>query len=272
LARWRREGPLLRWVLIGGAVGVVAIVVAVIAATSSDPPPPLPPDERGPGEARVAWGEPDDGDPRGVVMLIHGGGWERSPTEYQTTKNLGPPLNDEGYATVAIGYDEGEVGFRQIEAVYDKARKRYPGTPICALGISAGANLSLNLAAREPDLDCVIGMATPTDLTTLAEQGGKLAHDQAVAAFGRDRLEEFSPALHADEIQARVLLIAAESDPVVPADQSREFGEASPAAEVDVYPAGDFPVFWAHNGGVEEGANEDVAEQEVAFLDEATKG
>jgi dipeptidyl aminopeptidase/acylaminoacyl peptidase len=261
----------VRWALIGAAVVVVFAGVAILT-TSGDEIGKLPPPERGALGARVDWSEPDEGDPRAVVMLVHGGGWQPSPTEFESQRTLAAPLNKEGYATVAIGYDEGEQGYRQIEAVYAEARERYPRLPICALGTSAGANLSLVLATREPELDCVIGMATPTDLTTLPEQGAEDAYEAAVTAFGRDQLEAFSPALHADEIQAEVLLIAAESDPTAPADQSREFEDVFPEADVLIYPPGDVPVFWAHFGGVEPGANEEVAERELAFLDEATEG
>ena len=86
--------------------------------------------------------------------------------------------------------------------VYNAARQRYPDLPICAVGISAGGNLALNLATREPDLDCVVALSAPTDLTTVARQDpkGEEAYKAAVAAFGKDALVKFSPVRHADAI------------------------------------------------------------------------
>jgi acetyl esterase/lipase len=223
--------------------------------------------------ARVAWGEPTGGDPIGVVMLIHGGGWERDDSGYEEQRENADNFEDRGYVTVAIGYDKGARGFRQVDAIYREARERYPDLPVCASGISAGGHLALMLAAREPELDCVIALAAPTDLTTLAAQdpAGDEGYKAAVDAFGKNQLSRFSPIRYADRIKAKVLLIVAESDPVAVPEQSRELADALPSAELLVLPPGPIPVPWAHFGGVEEGAQNIVIDRGFDFLEEATQ-
>jgi acetyl esterase/lipase len=235
-------------------------------------------DDNGPdsnfGGARVSWGEPANGHPKAVVMLLHGGGWQPSPAGYEGEKKSAPILQDRGYATVAIGYDAGTKGFRQVVAVYKEARRQYPDVPICASGISAGGHLALMLATREPDLSCVMALSAPVDLTTLAEQDpeGEESYEAAVKAFGTRKLATFSPVRYADRIRAKVLLIQAEDDPVVPVEQADELKRALPDAEVLILKTGDIPAVFAHGGGVQEDAQNTVIEREFNFLDQATGG
>jgi dipeptidyl aminopeptidase/acylaminoacyl peptidase len=222
--------------------------------------------------ARVSWGEPDGGDPTAVMMLLHGGGWQRSDSGYEEQKANAKVVQEQGYATVAVGYDAGAKGFQQVVDVYKAARERYPDLPICAVGISAGGNLALNLAAREPDLDCVVSLSAPTDLTTVAQQDpqGEEAYKAAVEAFGKNALVKFSPVRHADQIKAKVLLIAADTDPIVPAAQSRELAQALPGVQLVDLPAGPDQVEWAHFGRVQPDAQQIVIQREFDFLKQAT--
>jgi acetyl esterase/lipase len=235
-------------------------------------------DDNGPdgnfGGARVSWGEPANGHPKAVVMLLHGGGWQPSPAGYEGEKKSAPILQDRGYATVAVGYDAGTKGFRQIVAVYKEARRQYPDLPICASGISAGGHLALMLATREPDLDCVMALSSPVDLTTLGQQDpeNQESYDAAVRAFGTGKLARFSPVRYADRIRAKVLLIQAEDDPLVPVEQADELKRALPDAEVLILPTGDTPAVFAHGGGVQETAQNTVIQREFDFLQQATGG
>jgi acetyl esterase/lipase len=224
------------------------------------------------GGARVSWGEPSGGDPTAVVMLIHGGGWQRSDSGYREQQSNAQYMQQQGYATVAIGYDEGAKGFKQVVDVYKAAHQRYPDLPVCAVGISAGGNLALMLATREPDLACVIALSAPTDLSTVAQQdpSGDEAYRAAVDAFGKNRLATFSPIRYVDKIKARVLLIAADSDPVVPAGQSRELAQALPGAQLLILPSGPDPAEFAHFGGVQSNATNTVIAREFAFLKEVS--
>jgi acetyl esterase/lipase len=222
------------------------------------------------GGARVSWGQPD-GTPAGLVMLLHGGGWQRSDSGYEEQKEAAKALEEEGYTTVAVGYDEGATGFSQVVQVYRTAREHYPNLPICATGLSAGGHLALMLATREPDLTCVVTLSAPTDLTTLGEQDpeGDEAYEAAVTAFGKDQLAKFSPVRYADRIRAKVLMIQAEDDPLDPPGQGQELAQALPAAQFLLLPSGPVPAVWAHGGGVQEDAQDIVIERELEFLKEA---
>jgi dipeptidyl aminopeptidase/acylaminoacyl peptidase len=223
--------------------------------------------------AKVDWGEPSNGDPIALLMLLPGGGWQRNDAEYQGLRQAAKQLQGQGYATVPIEYDAGAKGFSQIEAVYQVARKRYPNLPICVTGLSAGGNLGLMLATREPDLACVSTLAAPTDLTTIAQQDptGDEAYVAAVKAFGPNRLAEFSPVKYASKIQAKVQMFIAETDPLVPVAQGEELKRALPSAQLNVVPPGSVPVPWAHYGGVPEDAQNKVITQELDFIKAATQ-
>jgi acetyl esterase/lipase len=265
---WERLRSPARWVI--GALAAVVVVVLALTAFSKDPPDvDLPPRE--PGEARVSWGEPEEGEPRGVVMLLHGGGWQPSDRGFLQQKENAVTLNDEGYATVAVGYAGGATGFTQVKQVYRQARKRYPNLPICVSGISSGGHLGLMLATQEPDLACVINLSGPVDLTTLAKQDEDAdeGYRAAVAAFGKDALKKYSPIRLADRIKARVLMIVAEDDPVNPVEQADELERALPSAEVLVLPKGPEKLPFAHFGGVEPEAIEVALERELDFLSES---
>jgi acetyl esterase/lipase len=221
---------------------------------------------------RVAWGEPADGKPTGVVMLLHGGGWQPSRSGYQTEKAFAPSLQAQGYATVVVGYSEGAEGFHEVQRIYSQARKRYPGLPICAYGLSAGGHLALMLATREPDLTCVVDLAGPADLTSLNEQGGDEASRMAAEAFGEDELARWSPVRYADRIKAKVLMVLAEDDPVNPVEQGQELTQVLPSAELVVVPPGPAPAVWAHRGGVDPEADRTAIERQRSFIASALNG
>src|SRR4051794_7245807 len=229
--------PAMRVSLLGAAL---LISLAAIGCGGTD----VDINQNGGGHALVSWGKPAGGNPKGVVILLHGGGWQPSQPAYEAEMPTAAQLQRLGYATVVIGYDEGAAGFQEIRRVYSQVGRRYPGLPVCVHGYSAGANLGLMLAAREPDLTCVLGLAAPTDLTTLKQQGDTEAYDLAVKAFGEGQLADWSPVNDARRINAKVLLIAAQTDPTVPVEQSREFAQALPGTQLDVIPAGSTPVSW----------------------------
>lgn len=247
------------------------LILVVIAGCGSDSnsdgegTSPLPHKVAG---APVTWGKPFTGTPKAVVMLIHGGGWQPSPSGYEGEKTAGEALSKEGYATVAIAYDAGAKGFKQIVATYKVARKHYPNLPICANGISAGGHLALMLAIREPDLACVETLAAPTDLTTIAQQdpSGDEGYQAAVRAFGARQLARWSPVRYADKIKAKVLMVIAASDPVDPVAQGQELADALPGAQLMVVPPGPVPVTWAHFGGVQPDAQAQVLKRQLDFL------
>jgi dipeptidyl aminopeptidase/acylaminoacyl peptidase len=254
------------------AIALIGSVAAVAGCGDTGAEVPGGGGDTGPtGKAVHTWGEPS-GDfagrkPTGVVLLIHGGGWQPDPAAYDQEVEIATLYQRMGYATGVIGYRAGAQGLHDIVDFYAKAAKRYPHTPICAVGASAGGNLALLLAAREPDISCVIDLAGPTDLTTLERQGGDDAHQLAVTAFGADRLSEFSPVNDASRIKAKVLMIFAEDDPVVPEQQGTEMAAALPSAKLIILPPG--PGNFVHGPGVDEDAKQRSDVESTQFLQQA---
>jgi alpha-beta hydrolase superfamily lysophospholipase len=226
-----------------------------------------------PKPREVKWSNPaGNQDPQGVVILLHGGGWQPNHFAYEAEMPLAKVLQKRGLATVVVGYDEGEKGFREVEGIYEKVKKRYPKLPICVHGISAGGTLGLMLAAQEPGLTCVVGLVTPTDLTTIEDQGGKTVHDLAVTAFGADDLSSWSPALVANQIEAKVLLLPAQTDPVVPIEQAHEFVRKRPSTQLYVIPAGPTPVDYLHGADTTPSGAKAAIERGFDFIEQQTGG
>jgi acetyl esterase/lipase len=252
-------------------VGLIAAAAAVIVASgcgSSDSGDQVTAcKDKSRGLPKLTWGIPSE-NPNGVVILLPGGGWQPNPGGYRSQVAFAKLIQTGGVATVAVEYGPGRAGFRQIEDVYGQARSCFPDAPVCAIGDSAGGNLALMLATREPELACVIARAAPTDLTSLPAQGGDGAYKFAVDAFGRGGLAQFSPARQAKAIQAPVLLIMAANDPLVPAAQGRELKQALPDAQLLVLPPG--PVPFVHGLGVTQSALQEANQREAAFLQQAT--
>ena len=196
-------------------------------------------------------------------MLLHGGGWHRSLPAYRGMVELGETIQVGGYATVAIGYDPGARGFRQIEQIYDEAKERYPEIPICAIGQSAGGHLALMLATREPDLDCVINVAGPTDLTTLASKGPLKASSWRWTPSAGTLLPSSAQPSWPTRFKARVLMVMAANDDLVPIEQGEELAELLPDSELIVLPAGSAPFL---HSGVDQAAFAEANLRQQEFL------
>ena len=248
------------------AVALAAIGGCAGSHNGNDTAAPIdhPKTVKAPPPIAIKWGTAKGIEPHGVVILLHGGGWQPNPAGYKSEIALGRAVQAGGFATVAVAYGPGAVGFRQIENVYAAARHRYPTLPICASGNSAGGNLALMLATREPGLACVIDIAGPTDLTTLLDQGSTVGYQYAVDAFGADGLASFSPVRYAHAIKAKVLMIFAQDDPYSPPAQGEELQQALPSAKLIVLPAGTAP--FVHGPGVDPQALANATQQQEALL------
>ena len=259
-----------RWALL--AAGLVVVAAAVILLAKAESPPDVHVAKTNGPE--LAWGEPK-GKPRGVVMLLPGGGWNPTRRAFQEQLAGAATLRKEGYATVVVLYRNGPGGFGDVEETYRRARERYPSLPICASGISSGGHLALMLATREHDLACVVDVAGPTDLTRLREQGVPRADRRAATnAFGKRGLAKWSPVRSAGRIDAPVLMVLAPNDPVVPVEQGNELAEALPGAElflVDPDSASP-PVALFHFARVTPESVEAATQRILGFLADATKG
>jgi acetyl esterase/lipase len=199
------------------------------------------------------------GQPKALLLMIHGGGWAgQNANAFQSEATVAKIFQRYGYETFTFDYRKGAQGIADAQTFYEQARKRVgPKLPICAMGPSAGGNISLMLAVKNPDLACVIDFAGPTNLVSLAkEKGGSVAYKIAVDAFGKDKLAEFSPALQAKSIRAKVMLVFADTDPIVPASQGRDMARVLPGSQLIVLPPG--PIRFVHSGGTP-GSNDGVA-------------
>lgn len=211
--------------------------------------------------------------PNGVVMLIHGGGWEgpdRDAFAYEVA--IGRVFRNLGYATQTIEYRRGATGIHDAARWYDEARRRVgPHVPICADGTSAGGHVALMLAALRPKLACVIALGSPVDLPALAHQeGGGTAYDLARQAFGESQLAAYSPIRRAQDIRADVLLVAARNDPVVPVAQATEMSRARPATHTILLPGGAENANFVH-GKVDKNALVAASQAQIVFLARATQ-
>jgi acetyl esterase/lipase len=191
---------------------------------------------------RAVWGSPPRGvTPRALIILIHGGGWRGiDPVAFKDTLAVATLIQRLGFKTLTVDYRRGAEGLDDVDAAFHQARRRVGAhLPICAYGASAGGHLSLMLAVRNPDLACVVDLAGPSDLPALEhDPNGQSAFQIALQAFGRGPLSQLSPALHAGSIKAKLLLVYAQDDPLVPVSQGREMAHADPRAQLIVLPPG----------------------------------
>ncbi|MGX6448799.1 alpha/beta hydrolase family protein, partial [Patulibacter sp. S7RM1-6] len=205
------------------------------------------------------------GRPRGVALIIHGGGWTGVGTRQMAA--MRPDAARwlaRGWATANLDYRACAASLGDVLAMHDAVRARLgPDAPIVAVGASAGAHLSLMLAVLRPDsVRGVVAMAPPTDPISLAKgtvrdptTGGRTnqpPHDLAAqwrGAFG-DAWLTVSPVRRAAEIRARVLLARATTDPLIPAQQLDEqrdrIRDAHPLAWARVLELDPGPVDFPH--------------------------
>lgn len=208
-------------------------------------------------------------------MLIHGGSWKGLDRgSFNATLATAPVFQNIGFETLTVDYRRGAQGIDDVNRLYRDARRRVgPQMPICAVGVSAGGHIALMLAARNGDLSCVIDLAGPTDLPAMkTEPNGATAYNIAVNAFGVGSLSRLSPTRYAKSIQAKLLLLYAKSDHLVPVAQGYDMARADPRAKLIVLPPGTAP--FVHTGigatikdsGVDARAYAKARQQEVQFL------
>ncbi|MDX6649052.1 MAG: hypothetical protein QOJ97_1003 [Solirubrobacteraceae bacterium] len=168
--------------------------------------------------------------PRGLMFLIHGGGWYIvGPGPLSTERADADRWRRRGWLTINIDYPACGRSLAGVLWFHDRVRARYGRRlPLCASGASAGAHLALMMAARRPDVACVVGLGTPTDLRTLARdaaaggsrEGSRAVFDLGRYAFGARHLTAMSPVAQAAKLRARVLLALARRDSVIPLSQA----------------------------------------------------
>jgi len=195
--------------------------------------------------------DPANGRVRGTVIMIHAGGWAGHDAYAQglLLKNPGALFLERGWRVVSIDYNEGTQGLQDVLAAVraELARGTPPG-PVCLYGESAGAHLSLLAAAQVPEVDCVIGLGTPTDIDLYRSEGAtsldprvRLASSQASRCFGTTAaaMAPWNPILLAPKMHADVLLINEADDSLVPFVHTARFVAARPTTQTALLEAGD---------------------------------
>ena len=172
--------------------------------------------------------------PAGVALVLHGGGWlatgDRTLNQTMTLHDVALATKA-GWTAINADYRPGITSVADTTRLYDRLRRRYgPRTPICVLGDSAGGHLGLMLAASRGDLDCVIGVAAPTDLTVMPEQSPLLWRLGVQPVFGSADLAQYSPIRLVSRMRAAVLLASVLDDHIVPVAQQRAFVASYPRA------------------------------------------
>jgi acetyl esterase/lipase len=191
--------------------------------------------------------------PRGVMLVLHGGGWMKTGMgAVEFVRGDADRWRARGWETVNLTYRACGQSLDDALWFYDQARAWFaPETKICALGTSAGGYLALLIGANRPDLYCAVSQAGPTDLRSIRDElaydpvtglhdqtlGGSLVYNLAAAAFGEENLARFSPAaLAAGTLSStRVLQAFSADDPLVSFQQVADLADAMRAANPRAY-------------------------------------
>jgi len=174
--------------------------------------------------------------PRGVMLLIHGGGWYIvGPAALATERGEASRWRRRGWLTVNLDYPACAHSVRGVLWFHDRVRRRHGARiPLCASGASAGGHLALMVAALRRGVDCVIARGAPTDLRTIgagtaasgSREGSRAVGDMGRSAFGDHYLGAMSPVAHARTLRARILLATHRRDVVIPLSQARALRRA----------------------------------------------
>lgn len=185
-------------------------------------------------------------EPRGVMLVIHGGGWSFiGPGGVLAARPAADRWRARGWQTVNLSYRSCGRSVNDVRWFYDRARAYFGDQArMCASGFSAGGHLALLLAASRPGVHCVVSEGGPTDLgsvrgQTAADQsvGPLLLYNLATSAFGEENLRSVSPVAQVSPnlSNTRVLLGLAAGDWLVPYQQATGLRQALLAANPNAY-------------------------------------
>lgn len=162
----------------------------------------------------------------GIVLMAHGGGWRGNPTPGAHDK-VGfwiHKVHGFGYDVASVAYRDRALSLPDTLAAFDELRAEFPDREICTFGPSAGAHLSLMVAARRgAKLACVVALSGPPNLEFWGKDSDPNGRRLAIAAFGRKRLRALSPIRHSRRIRARVLVAGSPCDKLISWRQQKLF-------------------------------------------------
>lgn len=186
--------------------------------------------------------------PKGLVMLIHGGGWRPSNPVYMALMQPAARIyNDAGWSTRIQAEHGGMQSYIDVMRAAVTYKKAIRDRPLCLYGQSSGGQIALLAAASLGKVvSCVITDAAPTWLDLPPDTGDHAyVRSMASSAFGPDSLRPFSPLSYAPQTTAKVFMTYAENDPLIPTWQAQFYAYLKPGTKTVSLPAGSVP--WVHS-------------------------
>ena len=214
-------------------------------------PPPPPAAAPIPPVAGPIAADPATGPALGTMIMVFGSGWagHYAPGQEQLMRRPGELLRARGWRVVSIDYEEGTGGLQNVlDAVGTELTRKTGAGPLCIYGESSGAQLALVAASRLRSIDCVIGVATPTDLAHYGSQGSAAGDSKVRSLAERIRsffgttteaLSAWDPVALAPAIHSDVILIHENDDPLIAASYAARFQSVRPTTQVVMLEAGD---------------------------------
>lgn len=186
--------------------------------------------------------------PKGLVILVHGGGWRPSTTAYMDSMQpAAASFRAKGWSTRIQAQHGGIQSYTDVIRAATSYKQTIGKRPLCLYGESAGGHLAaLTAAALGTKIKCVIGVTAPMWLDFDRDTPDHAyARDLAIAAFGEQNLRAFSPLTYAAQTKANVLLAYATNDPIVPNWHAPFYAYQKPGTKtVSVGPGS---VRWVHS-------------------------
>ncbi|HET6949194.1 MAG TPA: hypothetical protein VFI47_02405 [Acidimicrobiales bacterium] len=194
------------------------------------------------------------GTSKGIVVDIHGGGWQGElpwiihgpfvapvyladwpATGARQPDAMAQRLVARGWTVYSVEYHSGgPLAAGDVDWFVTRLRDQVgAGTKICTAGTSAGAHLALLTAARRRDVACTIADAGPTHLPAAVQGSPTEIRPFVEAAFGPDQgvWATNSPALTGlSGVTTKVLMATAANDTLVVPSQMTLMGDALVAA------------------------------------------
>lgn len=180
--------------------------------------------------------------PAALVVLVPGSGFHGVGPRKRVRLSIGVDRwRRWGYRTRLVRYRPGRRGLADVRAALSAARRARPRLPLCAYGESSGGTWVLVAAAADPGLDCVVISASPTDQETWAQSDRRgalrLATEVWPGYFGsatEDNMFEPFDVWTGAPPGIPALLLYAQGDQAVPAQQGRLFATVAPGIRLRV--------------------------------------
>lgn len=168
---------------------------------------------------------------KGVVMVIHGGGWQGidskpdgqlSDADILMAHFIGQ-FQSWGYRTHNFAFRDGRA-LEDTYAAVRKLNKQNPKRPLCIFGGSSGGHLALMASIKLRDkVDCVISVGAPIDFVRPEpRERWETMRQHASDVFGAGNLRKVSPIFHTARIKAAVLIVTAACDYYTSVERSRQ--------------------------------------------------